>query len=216
MQSPIKTIAIVAGEASGDLLGSHLMETLKQAMPDLRFIGIGGPENAGCRHGSAFSHGKNLPSTATSKYCAIIAKSPASAAGCARNSSVIRRIYYWNRCAGFQFGSRTRLKQRGIPTVHYVSPSIWAWRGERIHKIKRAVSRILALFPFEAPLYEKVGVPVSYVGHPLGRHVARHAQRAAMREQMRLPKQARVFAFLPGSRQSEVRNWRQLSSKRPN
>ncbi|HLY96076.1 MAG TPA: lipid-A-disaccharide synthase, partial [Sideroxyarcus sp.] len=85
-------------------------------------------------------------------------------------------------------------------------PSIWAWRGERIHKIKRAVSHILALFPFEAPIYEQAGVPVTYVGHPLADMLPEHPKRAEMREQMRiLPKHAKVFAFLPGSRQGEVR-----------
>jgi len=89
--------------------------------------------------------------------------------------------------------------------VHYVSPSIWAWRGERIHKIKRAVSHILALFPFEAPLYEQAGVPVTYVGHPLADLLPAQTDRAAMREQMRIRQDARVFALMPGSRQSEVR-----------
>ena len=97
------------------------------------------------------------------------------------------------------------LKERGIPTVHYVSPSIWAWRGERIHKIKRAVSHMLALFPFEVPLYEKVGVPVTYVGHPLADMLPLVPDRTAMREQMHIPLQQKVFALLPGSRQSEVK-----------
>jgi lipid-A-disaccharide synthase len=93
-----------------------------------------------------------------------------------------------------------------VPTVHYVSPSIWAWRGERIHKIKQSVSHILALFPFEAPLYEQAGVPVTYVGHPLADFLPDQPNRAEMRDQMRiLPRHAKVFAFLPGSRQSEVR-----------
>ncbi|TXT22798.1 MAG: lipid-A-disaccharide synthase [Gallionellaceae bacterium] len=104
----------------------------------------------------------------------------------------------------FNLDLELALKQNGIPTVHYVSPSIWAWRGERIHKIKQAVSHMLALFPFEAPLYEKAGVPVSYVGHPLADMLPDAPKRAAMREQMRLPRQHKVFALLPGSRQSEV------------
>ena len=109
----------------------------------------------------------------------------------------------------FNLDLELKLKERGIPTIHYVSPSIWAWRGERIHKIKRAVSHMLALFPFEPPLYEKAGIPVTYVGHPLADMLPVEPNRDAMREQMRLPTQSKVFAFLPGSRQSEVRIWPQ-------
>jgi lipid-A-disaccharide synthase len=105
----------------------------------------------------------------------------------------------------FNLGLELDLKQRGIPVVHYVSPSIWAWRGERIHKIKRAVNHILTLFPFEPPLYEKVGVPVSYVGHPLADMLPERPDRPAMREQMRINGKPLVFAFLPGSRKNEVR-----------
>jgi len=106
----------------------------------------------------------------------------------------------------FNFDLELALKQHGIPTVHYVSPSIWAWRGERIHKIKRAVSHMLALFPFEVPLYEKAGVPATYVGHPLADLLPEKPNRALMREQMRIqPPTAKVFAMLPGSRKGEVR-----------
>jgi lipid-A-disaccharide synthase len=106
----------------------------------------------------------------------------------------------------FNFDLELALKQHGIPTVHYVSPSIWAWRGERIHKIKRAVSHMLALFPFEVPLYEKAGVPASYVGHPLADILPEKPNRVLMREQMRIqPPHVKVFAMLPGSRKSEVR-----------
>jgi lipid-A-disaccharide synthase len=106
----------------------------------------------------------------------------------------------------FNFSLELALKQHGIPTVHYISPSIWAWRGERIHKIKQSVSHILALFPFEAPLYQQAGVPVTYVGHPLADMLPEIPNRTEMREQMRiLPRFAKVFAFLPGSRQGEVR-----------
>ena len=105
----------------------------------------------------------------------------------------------------FNLDLELALKQHGIPTVHYVSPSIWAWRGERIHKIKRAVSHMLALFPHEPKLYQQAGVPVDYVGHPLADILPEQPKRAEMRETMRIPPHAKVFALLPGSRQSEVR-----------
>ena len=104
----------------------------------------------------------------------------------------------------FNLGLEKRLKQRGVPTIHYVSPSVWAWRGERIHKIKRAVSHMLTLFPFEAPIYEKAGIPVTYVGHPLAEMLPDVPDRVAAREQMRVPANAKVFALLPGSRVNEL------------
>lgn len=104
----------------------------------------------------------------------------------------------------FNLGLEERLKKRGIPTIHYVSPAIWAWRGERIHKIKRAVSHMLALFPFEPPLYEKAGIPVTYVGHPLAEMLPDVPDREAAREQMRRLPNAKVIALLPGSRQNEL------------
>ena len=92
----------------------------------------------------------------------------------------------------------------GVPTVHYVSPSIWAWRGERIRKIKRAADKVLALFPFEPPIYEKAGIPVAFVGHPLADTVPEVPDRDAAREQFRLSPEGPVFALLPGSRQGEL------------
>ena len=205
MSQFIKTIAMVAGEASGDLLGSHLMGALKQAMPGVRFIGIGGPkmQAAGMEilfpmeklavrgYVEVLRHYREIVGIRSKLRAQLIANPP--------------DLFIGVDAPDFNLDLESALKKRGIPTVHYVSPSIWAWRGGRIHKIKRAVSRVLALFPFEAPLYEKAGVPVTYVGHPLADILPDMPKRAAMREQMRLPKQARVFAFLPGSRQSEVR-----------
>jgi len=104
----------------------------------------------------------------------------------------------------FNLDLEKALKQRGIPSIHYVSPSIWAWRGKRIHKIGAAVSRILALFPFEPALYEQQGIPVSYVGHPLADMLPLEDGRNAARELLDLSPQQPVFALLPGSRQSEL------------
>ncbi|HCA26746.1 MAG TPA: lipid-A-disaccharide synthase, partial [Betaproteobacteria bacterium] len=116
-----------------------------------------------------------------------------------------------------------RLKSAGIPTVHYVSPSIWAWRGGRIRKIGRAVSHLLALFPFEAEIYQEAGIPVTYVGHPLADLLPEAPSREAMRAQLKLPRDKRVIALLPGSRQSEVaqlaelflQTARRIASQRP-
>ncbi|MHB0986754.1 MAG: lipid-A-disaccharide synthase, partial [Sulfuricella sp.] len=104
----------------------------------------------------------------------------------------------------FNLELETGLKKRGIPTIHYVSPSIWAWRGERIHKIARAVSHVLVLFPFEKKIYDAAGIPATYVGHPLADILPEQPNRKAAREQLRLPQSGKVIAMLPGSRQSEL------------
>ncbi|MEQ1533593.1 MAG: lipid-A-disaccharide synthase [Sideroxydans sp.] len=207
MSEKIKTIAMVAGEASGDMLGSLLMIAIKAAQPNVRFIGIGGPkmQSAGMQvlfpmeklavrgYVEVLRHYREIVGIRSQLREQLIAQPP--------------DLFIGVDAPDFNLDLELALKQRDIPTVHYVSPSIWAWRAERMHKIKQAVSHILALFPFEAPLYEKAGVPVTYVGHPMADFLPLIPNRAEMREQMRiLPRNAKVFAFLPGSRQSEVRH----------
>jgi lipid-A-disaccharide synthase len=200
-----KTIAIVAGEASGDLLGSHLIEALREVVPGLHFIGIGGPRMQAAGMEILFP----MEKLAVNGYVEVL-RHYREIVGIrsklrAQLINTPPDLFIGIDAPDFNLDLELALKQRGIATVHYVSPSIWAWRGERIHKIKRAVSHLLALFPFEVPLYEKAGVPVTYIGHPLADLLPEQPDRDAMREQMRLSKKAKVFAFLPGSRQSEVR-----------
>jgi len=198
-------IGIVAGEASGDLLGSHLMAALKEARPDLKFVGIGGPK----MHAAGMEVLFPMEKLAVRGYVEVL-RHYFEIAGIRRK---LRSYYLANRPAlfiaidapDFNLGLELALKQSGIPTVHYVSPSIWAWRGERIHKIKRAVSRMLVLFPHEPKIYQQAGVPVDYVGHPLADMLPLQPKLAEMREAMRIPLNVKVFAFLPGSRQSEVK-----------
>jgi len=206
MSQTIKTIAMVAGEASGDLLASQLMLAVKELIPNVRFVGIGGPKMqvAGMQilypmeklsvmgYVEVLRHYREIAGIRRSLRKYLIENPP--------------DMFIGIDAPDFNFDLELSLKQRGIPTIHYVSPSIWAWRGERIHKIKRAVSHMLALFPFEVSLYEKAGVPVTYVGHPLADILPEKPNRDAMREQMRIqPSHAKVFAMLPGSRKSEVR-----------
>ena len=200
-----KVIGMVAGEASGDLLGSHLMAAIRQHMPEVHFIGIGGPkmQAAGMQvlypmeklavngYIEVLKHYREIVGIRSQLRQRLIAEPP--------------DLFIGVDAPDFNLDLELALKRHDIPTVHYVSPSIWAWRGERIHKIKRAVSHMLALFPFEVPLYQSEGIPVTYVGHPLADILAELPTREVMREQMLLPKQIKVFALLPGSRQSEVR-----------
>ena len=197
-------IALVAGEASGDLLASHLLQALKERIPGASFFGIGGPKMAG----QGFDAWYPLESLAVRGYVEVLKHY--------REISGIRRdlqrrllddppdLFIGVDAPDFNLALEKKLKKRGIPTIHYVSPSIWAWRGRRIHKIGAAVTRVLALFPFEVPLYEKEGIPVSYVGHPLADMLPLADGRKDARELLDLPAQQPVFALLPGSRQSEL------------
>lgn len=198
-------VAIVAGEASGDLLAAHLIEALKRRLPGAEFCGIGGPkmQRAGCE---VWWPAETL---AVRGYAEVL-RHYRKIAGVRR--ALLKRlradppdVFIGVDAPDFNLWLEARLKRAGIRTVHYVSPSVWAWRGGRIAKIARAADHLLALFPFEPPLYAKTGLAVSYVGHPLADVLPVATDRAAARERLDLPAGAApVFALLPGSRQSEV------------
>ena len=206
-------IAIVAGEASGDLLGSHLIRALKAQRGDLTFIGIAGPKMIGEGATSLFpieklsvrgyvevlKHLYGLLKLRKSLLKQLLAEKP--------------DIFIGVDAPDFNFWLERKLKKHGIPTIHYVSPSIWAWRGGRMGKIKRAVSHVLALFPFEPALYEKAGVAVTYVGHPLADKLPLKPSKSAAREILKIDKNKLVIAILPGSRQSEVKQHADLLIK---
>ena len=206
MSQTIKTIAMVAGEASGDLLASQLMMAIREIRPNVRFVGIGGPKMLAAGMQVLYP----MEKLSVMGYIEVLRhyREIAGIRRSLRNHLIDNPpdLFIGIDAPDFNFDLELALKQHGIPTVHYVSPSIWAWRGERIHKIKRAVSHMLALFPFEVPLYESAGVPATYVGHPLADILPEKPNRVEMREQMRIqPPHAKVFAMLPGSRKSEVR-----------
>ncbi len=206
-------IAIVAGEASGDLLGCHLMRALKAQRKDLTFIGIAGPKMIGEGAKSLFSieklsvrgyvevitHLYGLLKLRRSLLKQLLAEKP--------------DIFIGVDAPDFNFWLERKLKKHGIPTIHYVSPSIWAWRGGRMAKIKRAVSHVLALFPFEPALYEAAGVPVTYVGHPLADEIPLKPSKTGARDTLKIEKNKWVIAMLPGSRQSEVKQHAELFVK---
>jgi len=198
------TIAVVAGEASGDLLGAHLIRALRARLPEAHFTGIGGPrmQSAGMTvlypmeklavrgYVEVLRHYAGIQGIRRRLAARFLAHPPA--------------LFVGVDAPDFNLDLELKLKSAGIPTAHLVGPSIWAWRGERIEKIRRAVGHMLVIFPFEQEIYEKAGIPVTYVGHPLAEMLAPSPDRAAAREQLRLPVGAQVIVLLPGSRLSEV------------
>ncbi|MCW5625899.1 MAG: lipid-A-disaccharide synthase [Burkholderiales bacterium] len=195
---------MVAGETSGDLLAAPLIAALKRRLPGAAFFGIGGPK----MQSEGFDSWYDMETLAVRGY-AEAAKSVPRILGIRRELKrrLLREppdLFIGVDAPDFNLGLEESLRITGIPTVHYVSPSIWAWRGERVHRIRRAADHLLALFPFEPELYEKVGLPVTYVGHPFADEVPEALDRDGIREQMRIPATAPVFALLPGSRQGEL------------
>jgi len=205
-----RTIGIVAGETSGDLLGSQLIRALREHMPALRFVGIGGPR----MEAAGLEAWYPLEKLAVRGYFEVLKHLPEilSIRRRLRRRLVSERpaLFIGVDAPDFNLSLEESLKRRGIPTVHYVSPAVWMWRRERLHKIKRAVTRMLTLFPFEPPYYERASIDVAFVGHPLTDILAQLPRGAAARERLRLPLSAPVFALLPGSRQSELRHMAEL------
>ena len=198
------TIGVVAGEASGDLLGAHLIKALRGRLPQARFTGIGGPR----MQAAGMEVLVPMEKLAVRGYVEVL-RHYLEILGIRRRLAAHflehpPALFVGVDAPDFNLDLEVKLKSAGIPTAHFVSPSIWAWRGNRIGKIRRAVSRMLVLFPFEAPLLERGGVPATYTGHPLAEMLAEVPGRAAMREQLRLPAAAKVIALLPGSRVSEI------------
>ncbi len=197
-------IGIVAGEASGDLLGSHLIQALKKKRPDLEFIGIAGPKMIGEGAKTLFP----IERLSVRGYVEVIKH----LFGLLKLRRQLLDYYLSNPpdifigidAPDFNFWLEKKLKNKGIKTIHYVSPSIWAWRKNRIKKIKKCVHEVLALFPFEPALYQQERIAVSYVGHPLADMLPLEPDVAGAREILRLDTSALVVAMLPGSRQSEV------------
>lgn len=204
MTSRVVRVAMVAGEASGDLLSCHLIQAIRAKLPNAEFFGIGGPKMIG----QGFKAWFPLETLAVRGYIEVL-KHYREISGI-RNELKRRLladppdVFIGVDAPDFNLALEKALKRRGVPAIHYVSPSIWAWRSKRIHKIGESVSRVLALFPFEPALYEKEGIPVSYVGHPLADMLPIEDGRDKAREMLELSAQQPVFALLPGSRQSEL------------
>lgn len=199
-------IAMVAGETSGDLLAAHLIRALRAHLPDAEFYGIGGPR----MQGEGFEAWWESERLAVHGYVDALKRyrelSGIRRSLLARLQAAPPTVFIGVDAPDFNLWLEQRVKQAGIPTIHFVSPSIWAWRGARIKTIARSVTRMLCLFPFETEIYERAGVPATYVGHPLADVFPLEPDRQAARLKLQIAPHRHVIALLPGSRESEVRN----------
>jgi len=200
------TLALVAGEASGDLLASRLLSGLRPMLPDARLHGIGGPAMAEYGFVSDYpmeklavrglfevlSHYRELKALRDELREQLLMERPA--------------VFVGVDAPDFNLDLEIQLKQAGIPTLHFVSPSVWAWRRGRIKKIGRAVSHLLVIFPFEEAIYNKAGIPVTYVGHPLAEMIPMDPDQDAPRDALGIARDARIVTILPGSRLSELKH----------
>ncbi|WP_166360176.1 lipid-A-disaccharide synthase [Pseudomonas akapageensis] len=196
-------VALVAGEASGDILGAGLMRALKERHPDIEFIGVGGP----------LMQAQGLTSYFPMERLAVMGL--VEVLGRLREllkrrkllvQTLIERkpdVFIGIDAPDFTLNIELQLRRAGIKTVHYVSPSVWAWRQKRVLKIREGCDLMLTLFPFEARFYEEKGVPVRFVGHPLADTIPLDADRSAARAELNLP-EGPLVALMPGSRGGEV------------
>jgi lipid-A-disaccharide synthase len=198
-------IAILAGEASGDLIGSHLMSYLNTKIKNLEFIGIGGPEMS--KHGlisyfdyrelsvhgyfDAFKRIFRLLSLRSNVVDYFLEEQP--------------DIFIGIDAPDFNFGVEQRLKSNNIPTFHYVAPSVWAWRKGRVFEIKKNVNHLFTVFPHESKIFQKAKVPLTFVGHPLANKIPINPIVNKGREILHLNKGKTIITLLPGSRSSEIK-----------
>ena len=197
-------ICLVAGEPSGDTLGAELLKGLRTRLPGATFVGIGGPKmlSAGLEGWYPQEALAVRGLVEVLRHLGPILKI---------RSGLIRRLdrepvdlYVGIDAPDFNLPVERTLRRRGVPTVHYVGPTIWAWRPGRVKRIRAAVSHLLVLFPFEEPIFRRAGVTASFVGHPLVREAAEGASRVETREELRVPHTGSVVALLPGSRVGEI------------
>ena len=198
-------IAIIAGEVSGDILGSRLITSLKKHYPDATFEGIAGPEMQAVGCESLFP----MERLSVMGFTEVLSR--------LRELLIIRKslIQRWKKsppdlfvgidAPDFNLKVEKILYQSGIPSVHYVSPSVWAWRESRVEKMKDSMDLMLTLFPFEVDFYKKHNIKAEFCGHPLADEIPLEADSASARDQLKLPKTKYILAILPGSRMGEIK-----------
>jgi lipid-A-disaccharide synthase len=199
--------ALVAGETSGDLLAGLLLDGLKQRWPDLQSRGIGGPEmtrrgfEVWWPHHLLAVHGFNWD--VLRRYREIVGIRQQLKDRLLQNPP---DVFIGVDAPDFNLQLEADLRERGVKTIHFVCPSIWAWRAERVEKIRRSVDHVLCVFPFEPALLARHGIAATYVGHPLANLIPMQIDRAAARAKLGLSQTQRVVAVLPGSRESEIKH----------
>ena len=198
-------IAIVAGEASGDILGSRLITSLKKYYPDASFEGIAGKEmqQAGCSSIYPMERLSVMGFTEVLSRLRELLK---------MRKSLIQRwitnppdLFVGIDAPDFNLKLEKALHRTAIPTVHYVSPSVWAWRENRVKKMSGSMDLILTLFPFEVSFYEKYNISAEFVGHPLADEIPMESDKKSARTQLNLPLDSYILAVLPGSRVGEIK-----------
>jgi lipid-A-disaccharide synthase len=198
------TIALVAGEASGDQLGAALIRSLSKRLPEAHFVGIGG-ERMQAAGLEAWWHSDELSVMGLAEVVRHLPRLLRLRRDLTEKLTALRPdVFIGIDAPDFNLGLEKKLKSSGIRTIHYVSPTVWAWRQKRAEKIGRAVSQVLCLFPFEPPFFEGRGVSACYVGHPMADAIEPGSDMQAARNQLGLDPQSRYVALLPGSRGSEV------------
>lgn len=198
-------VGMVAGEPSGDLLAAQILQGLKHVQPELNCNGIGGPQ----MQARGFDAWHPMAALSVFGYVDALKRLPQLLS---TYHDVKRRwlrqppqVFVGIDAPDFNLRLEAQLRKAGIPTVHFVGPSIWAWRYERINTIRDAVSHMLVLFPFEEPIYQKEGVPVTCVGHPLANVIPVVPDMQSVRQRLGIDPGVRVLALMPGSRSSELK-----------